>query len=368
MTVASGTSARRVALITGITGQDGSYLAEFLLAKGYEVHGTIRRSSTFNTRRIDHIYRDPHDAGTRLYLHFGDLTTGEQLVSLVSRTRPDEVYHLAAQSHVQVSFEMPEYTTHVNALGTLRMLEAIRQSGLKTRFYNASSSELFGDSPAPQNEQTPFRPRSPYAAAKLNAFWNTRVYRDGYGLHASNGILFNHESPRRGETFVSRKITRAVARIIARRQEFLYLGNLDSERDWGYAPEYVELMWGVLRLDKPGDYVVGTGEAHTVREFVEEAFSYAGLDSRKHVRHDPRYDRPLDVQSLRADASLARTELGWNPKIGFQELVRVMVDADMEAVGVIPIGEGKRILEDKFEKWHHWGNGVSLSLAAATEW
>ena len=342
MTDASGTSTRRVALITGITGQDGSYLAEFLLAKGYDVHGTMRRSSTFNTSRIDHMYRDPHDTGVRLYLHYCDLTTGEQLVDLVSRITPDEVYHLAAQSHVQVSFEMPEYTSQVNALGTLRVLEAIKQSGLRTRFYNAASSELFGDSPTPQNEQTPFRPRSPYAAAKLHAFWTTRIYRDGYDLHASNGILFNHESPRRGETFVSRKITKAVARIIAHQAEFLYLGNLDSERDWGYAPEYVEAMWLMLQQDTADDFVIGTGEMHSVAEFVKIAFAHAGLDWREFVKIDPRYYRPAEVDLLQADPSKAASILGWQSRLGFEELVELMVDADVRDLESMQSGILKR--------------------------
>lgn len=346
------------ALITGITGQDGSYLAELLLAKGYEVHGLIRRASTFNTDRIDHIYQDPHEPGAKLFLHYGDLSNSEQLVNLIYNIQPDEIYHLGAQSHVRVSFDMPEYTGNVTGLGTTRILEAIRRSGIKTRFYQASSSEMFGDSPPPQNESTPFRPRSPYACAKVYAYWMTRVYREGYGLFACNGILFNHESPRRGETFVTRKITRAIANIIAGNQKKLYLGNLKAKRDWGYAPEYVEAMWLMLQQERPDDYVIGTGEAHSVQEFLEEAFSYVDLDWREYVEIDPRYFRPTEVEVLLADATKAKRELGWEPKITFRELVRIMVDADMEAIGLTPPGEGKRILEEKFSGWHHWDNSV----------
>ena len=350
------------ALITGITGQDGSYLAELLLAKGYEVHGLIRRASTFNTSRIDHIYQDPHEPDARLFLHYGDLSNSEQLANLIYNVQPDEIYHLGAQSHVRVSFDMPEYTGDVTGLGTTRILEAIRRSGIKTKFYQASSSEMFGDSPPPQNENTPFRPRSPYACAKVYAYWMTRIYREGYGLFACNGILFNHESPRRGETFVTRKITRAIANILAGKQKKLYLGNLKAKRDWGYAPEYVEAMWLMLQQDEPDDYVVGTGEAHSVQEFVEEAFSYVDLDWREYVEIDPRYFRPTEVEFLLADASKARKKLGWEPKITFRELVRIMVDADMEAVGFEPIGEGKRILEKKFGGWHHWENSVTAVI------
>jgi GDPmannose 4,6-dehydratase len=361
----SGKGSRPLALITGITGQDGSYLAEFLLHKGYEVHGTIRRSSTFNTRRIDHIYQDPHEKGARLFLHYCDMTTGEQLATLIGHLQPDEVYHLAAQSHVQVSFEVPEYTAEVTGVGTVRVLEAILRNSAQSRFYQAASSEMFGDSPPPQNERTQFHPRSPYAAAKVFAYWVTKMYRDGYGLFASSGILFNHESPRRGETFVSRKVTRAIAAIKTGQQDRLYLGNLDAKRDWGYAPEYVELMWRMLQEKQPQDYVIGTGESHSVREFVQEAFSYAGLDWRKHVEHDPRYDRPLDVNDLQADPSLARSNLGWEPKVGFHELVRIMVDADLEAAGLTPVGEGKSILRAQFGEWHDWTNGISRALEAA---
>ena len=317
------------ALITGITGQDGSYLAELLLAKGYEVHGLIRRSSTFNTERIDHLYVDPHEEKARLFLHYGDMTDSGQLTHLIYNLQPDEIYHLAAQSHVRVSFEMPEFTGDITGMGTTRILEAVRRSGIRTRFYQASSSEMFGDSPPPQKEETPFRPRSPYAAAKVYAYWMARTYREGYGLFAANGILFNHESPRRGETFVTRKITRAVARIKYGLQEKLYLGNLDAKRDWGFAGDYVEAMWKMLQVEKPDDYVIATGETHSVKEFLEEAFGCAHLDWRKYVLPDPRYFRPLDVEYLQGDASKARRVLNWEPKVRFKELVRMMVDADL---------------------------------------
>jgi len=318
------------ALITGITGQDGSYLAEFLLEKGYEVHGLIRRSSTFNTERIDHIYRDPHDPKSKLFLHYGDITDSGQLTHLIYNIQPDEIYHLGAQSHVRVSFDMPEFTGDVTGIGTTRMLEAIRRSGIKTRFYQASSSEMFGDSPPPQNEETPFRPRSPYGAAKVYAYWMARNYREGYGIFAVNGILFNHESPRRGETFVTRKITRAVARIKFGIQGKLYLGSLEAKRDWGYAGDYVEAMWLMLQQEKPDDFVIATGETHSVREFLEEAFGYAGLDWKKHVEIDVRYLRPLEVEFLQGDASKAKMKLKWEPKVKFEELVRMMVDADIK--------------------------------------
>ena len=346
------------ALITGITGQDGSYLAEFLLYQGYEVHGLIRRASTFNTDRIDHIYKDPHDPDARLFLHYGDLSNMEQLSNLIYNIKPGGVYHLGAQSHVKVSFEIPEYTGDVTGLGTTRILEAIRRSGIKTHFYQASSSEMFGDSPPPQNERTPFRPRSPYAAAKVYAYWMTANYREGYNLFACNGILFNHESPRRGETFVTRKITRAIAYILAGKQDRLYLGNLKAKRDWGYAPEYVEAMWLMLQQDEPQDYVIGTGEAHSVQEFAEEAFAYAGLDWKEYVEIDPRYFRPTETEFLLADPTKAREELGWEPKVTFKELVKIMVDADMEAIGLKPIGEGRRILEERFTGWHRWDSSV----------
>jgi GDPmannose 4,6-dehydratase len=317
------------ALITGITGQDGSYLAEFLLHLGYEVHGIKRRSSSFNTSRIDEVLPDWHERNARLFTHFADLADSTSLIKLLYRLQPDEIYHLGAQSHVKVSFEIPEYTGDVTALGTTRLLEAIRESGMKAKFYQASSSEMFGKvSEVPQRETTPFRPRSPYACSKLYAYWATVNYREGYGLFACNGILFNHESPRRGETFVSRKITRAVARIRAGLQQKLYLGNLDARRDWGYAPEYVEAMWRMMQQEKPDDFVVATGETHTVREFVETAFEHAGLDWTRYVEIDPRYFRPTEVDVLQGDASKAERELGWKPKVKFDGLVRLMVDAD----------------------------------------
>ena len=332
------------AFITGITGQDGSYLAELLLSKGYEVHGLIRRASTFNTSRIDHLYVDLHEPGGKLFLYYGDLSDGAQLTNLLYDISPDEIYHLGAQSHVRVSFDMPEYTGDITALGTTRLLEALRRSRIKAKFYQASSSEMFGASPPPQNENTPFHPRSPYAAAKVYAFWMTVNYREGYGLFACNGILFNHESPRRGQTFVTRKITRAIAEILAKRQQYLYLGNLEAKRDWGYAPEYVEAMWLMLQQDKPDDYVLGTGECHSVREFLDDTFSYAGLDWEKHVRIDSRYFRPTETELLLADSSKAKEKLGWMPGVTFKELVRIMVDADMETLGLKPPGEGKAIL------------------------
>lgn len=352
------------ALITGITGQDGSYLAELLLSKGYEVHGIIRRASTFNTERIDHIYVDPHTPNARLFLHYGDLVAAGELSQLVYSIQPNEVYHLGAQSHVMVSFQSPEYTGQTTGLGTTRVLDAIRRSGIKTRFYQASSSEMFGAAPPPQNEETKFHPRSPYGAAKLYGFWITVNAREAYRMYACNGILFNHESPRRGQTFVTRKITRALAGILAGKQQKLFLGNLAASRDWGYAPEYVEAMWRILQQDAPDDFVLGTGEGHTVQEFVSEAFGYAGLDWRKHVEADPRYIRPAEVDDLRADARKAKAMLGWEPKITFRELVRIMVDADVEAVGLEPLGEGLRILEEKFGKWHQWSNSVSANLRA----
>ena len=332
------------ALITGITGQDGSYLAELLLAKGYEVHGLIRRASTFNTSRIDHLYIDPHESEKRLMLHYGDLSDGAQLTNMIYNIQPDEIYHLGAQSHVRVSFDIPEYTSDITALGTTRLLEALRNSGLKAKFYQASSSEMFGNSPPPQSEVTAFHPRSPYAAAKVYAYWMTVNYREGYNLFACNGILFNHESPRRGETFVTRKVTRAVAHILAGKQDLLYLGNLEAKRDWGYSPEYVAAMWLMLQQEQPMDCVIGTGEAHSVKEFVEEAFSYAGLDWEEHVRIDQRYFRPTETEALIADATKARQVLGWQSQVTFKELVRIMVDADVEYLGLKPSGEGKTIL------------------------
>lgn len=318
------------ALITGITGQDGSYLAELLLDKGYEVHGVIRRASTFNTQRIDHLYQDPHVNGVRLFLHYGDIGDASNIRKVLTRVVPDEVYHLAAQSHVRVSFDTPEYTGDVTGLGTTRMLEAIRDTGLPARFYQASSSEMFGNAGTmPLNESSAFRPCSPYAAAKVYAYWMAVNYRESYGIFACNGILFNHESPRRGETFVTRKITRAAAMINAGQQEHLYLGNLDAKRDWGYAKEYVECMWRMLQQDEPDDFVIATGESYSVQEFLERAFKIAGLDWRKHVRHDPRYDRPSDVDHLLGDASKAKRVLGWAPRTSFDELVRLMVEADI---------------------------------------
>ena len=316
------------ALITGITGQDGSYLAELLLEKGYEVHGLIRRASTFNTRRIEHLYVDPHEASARLFLHYGDLTDGTRLITLLTKVQPDEVYHLAAQSHVRVSFDEPEFTGMTTGLGTTRILEAIRASGLATRFYQASSSEMFGAAPPPQNEATPFHPRSPYGAAKVYAYWIARNYREAYGMYAVNGILFNHESPRRGETFVTHKITRAAAAIAAGEQDHLYLGNLDAVRDWGYAPEYVEAMWRMLQVEEPTDYVVATGTAYSVRDFVGFAFDHAGLDWERHVRFDERYLRPSEVDALIGDSAKAAELLGWKPRVLAPELAKIMVDAD----------------------------------------
>ena len=364
----------KTALITGITGQDGSYLAEYLLTKGYTVHGIIRRASTFNTQRIDHIYVDPHEPNARLFLHYGDLSDPGILTEIIWSIKPDEVYHLGAQSHVKVSFDMPEYTGNIIGLGTTRLLEAIRRSGIKTKFYQASSSEMFGAASPPQNENTPFYPRSPYAAAKVYAYWMTVNYREAYGLFACNGILFNHESPRRGETFVTRKITRAIANILADNQKKLYLGNLNAKRDWGFAPEYVEIMWLILQQNEPDDYVVGTGESHSVREFVEKAFSYAGIelewkgngveekgvvksvDSRWGdilnpgqviIEVDPRYFRPTEVEFLQADITKAQKKLGWEPRTTFEELIKIMVDYDMKLVGLEPPGEGVAISQDK---------------------
>ena len=320
------------ALITGITGQDGSYLAELLLEKGYEVHGVIRRASTFNTSRIDHLYNDPHISGTRLFLHYGDLSDGSRLVTLLDSIRPDEVYNLAAQSHVRVSFDEPEYTGNSTGLGSIRLLEAIRMVGLQCRYYQASSSEMFGATPPPQNEETMFYPRSPYGAAKLYSYWVTRNYREGYGMFAVNGILFNHESPRRGETFVTRKITRAVARIKAGMQDELFMGNLDAVRDWGYAPEYVEAMWMMLQHDTPDDYVVSTGTDYTVRDFLRLSFEHVGLDWEKYVKFDERYLRPTEVDALVGDSSRARNALGWVPKVLTPELAQIMVDSDIKAL------------------------------------
>jgi GDPmannose 4,6-dehydratase len=369
------------ALITGITGQDGSYLAEFLLSKGYEVHGLIRRASTFNTGRIDHIYTDPHAAEALLFLHYGDLSDSGQMANLIFNIRPDEVYHLAAQSHVRVSFDMPEYTGDSTGLGTTRLLEAIRRSGIKTRYYQASSSEMFGAAPPPQNEKTAFYPRSPYAAAKIYAYWMAVNYREGYGLFACNGILFNHESPRRGETFVTRKVTRAVANMLAGRQKRLYLGNLDAKRDWGFAPEYVEMMWLMLQQETPDDYVVGTGTSYSIRDLVERAFEYMsveiewrgeGIQEKGLVKSadarwsdilkvgtpvieiDPRYFRPTEVAYLQADIAKARAKLGWAPRVTFDELVKIMVDYDVQTVGLAPPCEGMAVCRAKgFDYTNH---------------
>ena len=320
----------QVALITGVTGQDGSYLAEFLLGRGYEVHGVIRRSSSFNTGRIDHIYQDPHDKNPKLILHYGDMSDGVGLTNIVREIKPDEVYNLAAQSHVQVSYTMPQYTGQIDGVGPVVLLEAIRAAGNETRFYQASTSELYGSTPPPQNEESMFRPRSPYAAAKLMAYWTTVNYREAYGIHATNGILFNHESPRRGETFVTRKITRAVADIAHGKSKKLYLGNVDSVRDWGYAKEFVESMWMMLQQDKPSDYVVATGVGATVQQFVEVAFAHAGLNWQDHLEIDKKYIRPTEVDALIGDPSKAQRELGWSAKTHWQDLAKLMVDADLE--------------------------------------
>ena len=321
----------KVALITGVTGQDGSYLAELLLSKGYEVHGLIRRSSTFNTSRIDHIYQDPHDPNPKLFLHYGDLIDGVGLTNLIREIKPDEVYNLGAQSHVQVSFTMPQYTGQVDAVGAVGLLEALRSADTNARFYQASTSELYGSTPPPQNEESPFHPRSPYAAAKLMAYWCTVNYREGYGMHATNGILFNHESPRRGETFVTRKITRAVAEIAKGSKKKLFLGNLDAVRDWGYAKEYVESMWLMLQKDKPSDYVVATGVGATVKDFAEAAFSHAGLNWQDHIEVDQKYIRPTEVDALIGDPSKASKELNWKATTHWKELAGIMVDADIAA-------------------------------------
>lgn len=324
----------RTALITGITGQDGSHLTEMLLDRGYEVHGIIRRASTFNTQRIDHLYKDPHDPEARMRLHYGDLTDGSQIARIIRSIQPDEIYNLGAQSHVAVSFSQPEYTGDVDALGVIRLLEAIRDAEVDTRLYQAGSSEMFGNSPPLQSETTEFRPRSPYAAAKAYAHWLVANYREAYGLHASNGILFNHEGERRGETFVTRKITRAVAHIVAGKQSSLYLGNLDAIRDWGYAKDYVKAMWMMLQADEPDDYVIGTGEAHTVREFCQKAFGLVGLDWEPFIKIDPAYFRPTEVEHLQADSTKAQTKLGWKPEIRFDELVSLMLEHDLKEVGL----------------------------------
>ena len=330
-------NASRKALVTGITGQDGSYLTELLLAKGYEVHGIIRRASTFNTDRLEHIYHDPHEAGARLFLHYGDMADGTGMRRILEEICPDEVYHLAAQSHVRVSFDQPEYTADVVGVGALRLFDSLRdyagRTGRHVRVYQAGSSEMFGAARPPQNEQTQFHPRSPYAVSKVAAHWYAVNYRESYGMYICNGILFNHESPRRGETFVTRKITRAVGRIKLGLQDKLYLGNLDAKRDWGYAKEYVEAMWLMLQQDEPDDYVVATGETHSVRELLEESFSHLGMDWRDHVEIDPKYYRPAEVDLLVGDATKAARKLGWRPRTTFRELVRLMVDADVAALG-----------------------------------
>src|SRR3954447_12178010 len=333
------------ALITGITGQDGSYLAEQLLEKGYEVHGLIRRSSSFNTERIDQLYRDPHEQGVQLKLHHGDLSESSRLVRLIYELQPDEVYHLGAQSHVRVSFDIPEYTSDITGMGTVRLLEAIRDAGVMPRFYQASSSEMFGSTPPPQGEDTPFHPRSPYAVAKVAAYWITVNYRESYGMHASNGILFNHESERRGETFVTRKITRALAAIHLGLQEKLFMGNLDAERDWGYAPDYTEAMWLMLQQDEPDDYVIATGETHSVREFLDEAAGILDMDWEKHVEFDPRYLRPAEVDALEGDPRKAKAKLGWTPTTTFKDLVRIMVEADVKHFEDQLAGRGIRVSE-----------------------
>lgn len=323
------------ALITGITGQDGSYLTELLLDKGYEVHGIIRRSSSFNTERIDHLYKDPHINDVRMFLHYGDLSDSSNLSRILEKIQPDEVYNLAAQSHVRVSFDMPEYTADVSGLGTVRLLDAIKETQIKTRFYQASTSELYGKVvETPQTEKTPFYPRSPYACSKVYSYWITVNYRESYDMYACNGILFNHESPRRGETFVTKKITHAIARILNKEQDKLYLGNLDSKRDWGYAKDYVEAMWLMLQQEKPDDYVIATGETHSVREFLDEAFGLVGLDWQKYVEIDPRYYRPAEVDLLLGDPTKAKQKLGWQPKTTFKELVRIMLEYDLKNVGL----------------------------------
>lgn len=341
------------AFITGIAGQDGSYLTELLLSKGYEVHGIIRWDSIFTTERIDHVYQDPHVNGIRLFLHYGDMTDSGNLEKLIHQIKPDEVYHLGAMSHVKVSFDMPEYTANTDALGTLRVLEAIKNSGLPIKFYMAASSEMFGNSLPPQNENTPFYPRSPYACAKVFSHNITRMYREAYGMFAVNGILYNHESPRRGATFVTRKITRAVARIKAGLDKKVYLGNLEAKRDWGFASEYVEAMHLLLQQEKPDDFVIATGETHSVREFLEEAFQYAGLgDWKPYVEFDARYLRPAEVEVLVGDAAKAREKFQWQPKVKFKELVRIMIDADFRALGLPAPGEGDAILKEKFpNRW-----------------
>jgi GDPmannose 4,6-dehydratase len=332
------------ALVTGISGQDGSYLAEFLLSKGYSVHGIVRRSSSFNTGRIDRIF-------DKLHLHFGDISDASNLTNIIRGIKPDEIYHLAAMSHVKVSFEEPIYTTDIGALGTLRLLEAIRKSGLPIKMYNAASSEMFGMTPPPQNENTPFRPRSPYGVAKVAAFHNCRNYRDGYGMFVSNGILFNHTSPRRGHTFVSKKITKGIANILAGKQNELLLGNLDAKRDWGFAPEYVELMWRILQLDKPVDLCIGSGESVSIQSFLDKVFKYVGFNLEKHIKIDAKYYRPTEVEFLHCENSKAKKLLNWEPRISIDDIVKIMLDYDMEEVGLLVIGEGKDIVKNKNFDW-----------------
>lgn len=339
------------AFITGITGQDGSYLSEFLLSQGYEIHGLVRRSSSFNRGRIDHLYMDQHNPSCHFFLHYGDIADSGHLTNLLHHIKPDEVYHLGAQSHVQVSFELPEYTGDIVGLGTIRILEAIRNAKLDCKFYQASSSEMFGSVLPPQNEETVFHPQSPYAVAKVMAYHTVNNYRDAYGIFACNGILFNHESPRRGESFVTRKITFSLARILAKKQNKIYLGNLAAKRDWGFTPDYIEVMWQILQQKNPDNYVIGTGETHSVEDFLREAFSYVDLDYRKYVETDRRYLRPLEVDHLRADISKAQKVLGFQPRVKFSELVKIMVDADMLREGLKPIGEGLEILKNKNFSW-----------------
>ena len=343
----------KIAFITGINGQDGTYLAEFLLSKGYEVHGIIRRSSSFNTDRLEHIFKDPHGKDVKMFLHYGDLTDTGNIEKIINKVKPDEVYHLGAMSHVRVSFDMPEYTANAGALGTLRVLEAIKNSGMPIKFYNAASSEMFGLANPPQNENTPFHPRSPYAVSKVFSFDISRMYREAYNMFACNGILFNHESPRRGETFVTKKITRGIARIKAGLDKKIYLGNLEAKRDWGFAPEYVEAMYLMLQQDKPDDYVIATGESHSVKEFLEKAFEYAGLGNwQNYVEFDPRYFRPAEVDFLVGDSNKAKGKLNWNAKIKFDDLIKIMVDADIKKLNLQSPGEGKNILNEKFpERW-----------------
>ncbi|CEG13858.1 GDP-D-mannose dehydratase, NAD(P)-binding [groundwater metagenome] len=342
------------ALITGLTGQDGSYLAELLLSKGYIVYGIIRRSSTFNTSRIDHILVDKHDTNARVFLHYGDLSDSSQISNIIYNIKPDEIYHLGAQSHVRVSFDIPEYSGDITGIGTTRILDAILKSNNKNKikFYQASSSEMFGRAKPPQDEETPFQPCSPYACSKVYSYWMAKNYREGYEMFTCNGILFNHESPRRGEIFVTRKITRAIVNILAGKQKYLYLGNLEAKRDWGYAPEYVEFMWKMLQNDKPEDFVIGTGEAHSVREFVDEAFKYVDLNQEEHVKIDLHYFRPVEVEQLIADHSKAKDKLGWDPRVKFKDLIKIMIDADMRKIGLKPIGEGDEYLNKKFpDRW-----------------